>query len=84
MIGSLAALLDRLSLRQDHEKLNMQALDALLNVILNVAETMRSFRPETFHFPDKELLVLKRAINKPREPRYSTEKVQLNLVQIQV
>jgi len=82
MIGSLAALLDRLSIRQDHEKLNMQALDALLNVILKVAEAMRSFRPETFQFPDKELSALKRAINKPGEPRYSTEKVQSNLAQI--
>lgn len=82
MIGSLAALLDRLSIRQDHEKLNMQALNALLNVILKVAEAMRSFRPETFQFPDKELSALKRAINKPGEPRYSTEKVQSNLAQI--
>lgn len=60
----------------------MQALDALFGVILKVAEAMKSPRPQTLHFTDRDFLSLKHALNKPGEPKYNTEKVQLDLAQI--
>lgn len=84
IIGSLAALFDSLSIHQDYKQLNIQALDTLLNVILKIAKAITSSRPETFHFPDRELSSLKQTIAKPGEPRHSIEKVQINLAQIYI